>query len=88
MVDADIPGIAALGGEKSILKVRIPPPHPSQGLFACVLTPTHAQVQEKFMLDLTDEQAIKEFQDLIQSSVGNVWAPIFDNAHDLAQKFK
>jgi phosphatidylinositol 3-kinase len=65
MVDGDIPGIADLGGEKSILKV-----------------------QEKFMLDLTDEQAIKEFQDLMKSAVENMWAPLFDKGHDIVQKFK
>ena len=58
-------------------------------------TPTHAtfpnqpvQVQEKFMLDLTDEQAIKEFQDLMKSAVENMWAPLFDKGHDIVQKFK
>lgn len=57
--------------------------------------PTHAtfpnqpvQVQEKFMLDLTDEQAIKEFQDLMKSAVENMWAPLFDKGHDIVQKFK
>ena len=46
------------------------------------------QVQEKFMLDLTDEQAIKEFQDLMKSAVENMWAPLFDKGPDIVQKFK
>ena len=51
-------------------------------------SPINLQVQEKFMLDLTDEQAIKEFQDLMKSAVENMWAPLFDKGHDIVQKFK
>jgi phosphatidylinositol 3-kinase len=46
------------------------------------------KVQEKFLLDLTDELAIKAFQDLIQASVQNVFGPLFDQFHDLTQKLK
>jgi len=42
-------------------------------------------VQEKFLLELADEQAIFALYELIKASLGNVMLPIIDFLHDTKQ---
>ena len=48
----------------------------------------HSQVQEKFRLDLNDQQAEEYFIQLIQQCTTAVWPRIHDILHDVAAKFK
>lgn len=47
-----------------------------------------AKVQEKFRLDLSEEEAIKHFQNLINESVGALAGAVFDRIHSVAQYWR
>lgn len=46
------------------------------------------KVEEKFMLDLNDEEAVLHFQNLIDSSVNAVLPVVIDRLHNLAQYWR
>lgn len=46
------------------------------------------KVKEKFMLDMTDEEAVLHFQNLIDSSVNAVLPVVIDRLHNLAQYWR
>lgn len=46
------------------------------------------KVQEKFMLDMNDEEAVLHFQNLIDSSVNAVLPVVIDRLHNLAQYWR
>ncbi|KAF9520869.1 hypothetical protein BS47DRAFT_1370322 [Hydnum rufescens UP504] len=46
----------------------------------------HEQIQEKFRLDLTEEEAIKHFETLLNET--SYFAVVFDKIHDLAQYWR
>jgi len=45
----------------------------------------HVQVQDKFRLDLTDEQAVQYMQSLIDVSVTATFAALVEQMHKFAQ---
>lgn len=49
-------------------------------IFACPL-----QVQDKFRLDLSDEEAVHYMQSLIDESVGALFAAVVEQIHKFAQ---
>ena len=46
----------------------------------------HEQIQEKFRLDLTEEEAIKHFETLLNET--SYFTVVFDRIHDLAQYWR
>jgi phosphatidylinositol 3-kinase len=68
MVDAGIQDIQ-LEPDKAVWKVSS----------AC-RSPTKAQVQEKFMLDMSEEDAIKQFEALLNDT--SYLTAVFDRIHD------
>ena len=49
----------------------------------CILS--YWQLQDKFRLDLTDEEAVQYMQTLIDESVGAVFAAMVETIHKFAQ---
>lgn len=49
---------------------------------------TVSKIQDKFKLDLDDEQAVKYFQDLLESSIAALFPQIVEQLHTLAQYFR
>jgi len=49
---------------------------------------TVMKVQEKFLLELNDEQAVRQFSDLLDSSVTAVFARISEAVHGWAQYWR
>ena len=45
-----------------------------------------SQVQEKFKLDLSDEEAIRAFEDMLNET--SYITAVFDRIHDLAQYWR
>lgn len=45
----------------------------------------HFQVQDKFRLDLSDEEAVHYMQSLIDESVGALFAAVVEQIHKFAQ---
>lgn len=45
------------------------------------------QVQDKFRLDLSDEEAVHYMQSLIDESVGALFAAVVEQIHKFAQVF-
>lgn len=46
----------------------------------------HEQIQEKFLLDLTEEEAIKQFETLLNET--SYFTKVVDRFHDLAQYWR
>lgn len=74
MVHANVPDIA-LEPDKAVLKVR-------------QMESIHQEVQEKFRLDLTEEEAIQHFQSLINDSVGALFPQVMEKIHSWAQYWR
>lgn len=83
MVDANIPDIL-IEPDKAVLKVPPSPPvGPSDALGVLIW-----QVKEKFCLEMSEEEAIRHFSDLIHESLGALMPRIIDLTHGLLQNMR
>jgi len=97
MVDANIPDIA-LEPDKTVKKVRLLildekklfsvefRRHLSDSTgISRIMFEMGPQVQDKFRLDLSDEEAVHYMQSLIDESVGALFAAVVEQIHKFAQ---
>lgn len=87
MVDANIPDIA-LEPDKTVKKVCMVLTFCLQnfsGKISCSFFARPLQVQDKFRLDLSDEEAVHYMQSLIDESVGALFAAVVEQIHKFAQ---
>ncbi len=87
MVDANIPDIA-LEPDKTVKKVCMVLTFCLQnvrGKTRCSFFARPLQVQDKFRLDLSDEEAVHYMQSLIDESVGALFAAVVEQIHKFAQ---
>lgn len=49
---------------------------------------TVGKVQEKFLLELGEEEAVKRFQEVLDESIGSMFAVLVERIHTWAQYFR
>lgn len=57
----------------------------SNKILTCLFFACPLQVQDKFRLDLSDEEAVHYMQSLIDESVGALFAAVVEQIHKFAQ---
>lgn len=57
----------------------------SNTILTCLFFACPLQVQDKFRLDLSDEEAVHYMQSLIDESVGALFAAVVEQIHKFAQ---
>ena len=79
MLDSGVPDIA-LEPDKTVQKVHVYFVHPCISIHSSIF-----QVEDKFRLDLTDEEAVKYLQGLIDISIRAIFPELMEKIHRLAQ---
>ena len=88
MLDSGVPDIA-LEPDKTVQKVCIfIPPYLLTPFLSLSLFFVWLQVEDKFRLDLSDEEAVKYLQGLIDFSIRAIFPELFEKIHKIAQVFE